>query len=106
VLTQTTAYSHYQNNAHNNDENHGRAECSHQRWPPLQRGNVSQSNLQVLNGIPYVVEEGWKWRGAPQLAATIADVSKEAGVSPASMLSSMYWEKSKTTRGNSLSNSR
>jgi hypothetical protein len=30
---------------------------------PLQRGNVSLSNLQVLNAILYVAEQGCKWRG-------------------------------------------
>jgi transposase len=32
---------------------------------PVQRGNVSLSNLQVLNAILYVVEHGCKWRGLP-----------------------------------------
>jgi hypothetical protein len=31
-----------------------------------QRGNVSMSNLQVLNAIPYVAEHGCKWRGLPK----------------------------------------
>ena len=31
----------------------------------LQRGNVSMSNLQVLNAILYVAEHGCKWRGLP-----------------------------------------
>ena len=30
---------------------------------PRQRGNVSLSNLQVLNAILYVAEHGCKWRG-------------------------------------------
>src|SRR4029077_17175439 len=30
---------------------------------PVQRGNVSLSNLQVLNAILYVAEQGCKWRG-------------------------------------------
>ena len=30
---------------------------------PTQRGNVSLSNLQVLNAILYVAEHGCKWRG-------------------------------------------
>jgi transposase len=30
---------------------------------PRQRGNVSLSNLQVLNAILYVAEQGCKWRG-------------------------------------------
>ena len=30
---------------------------------PVQRGNVSLSNLQVLNAILYVAEHGCKWRG-------------------------------------------
>ena len=33
---------------------------------PLQRGNVSLSNLSVLNAILYVAEHGCKWRGLPQ----------------------------------------
>ena len=32
---------------------------------PVQRGNVSMSNLQVLNAILYVAEHGCKWRGLP-----------------------------------------
>jgi transposase len=32
---------------------------------PRQRGNVSVSNLQVLNAILYVAEHGCKWRGLP-----------------------------------------
>ncbi len=31
---------------------------------PRQRGNVSMPNLQVLNAILYVAEQGCKWRGA------------------------------------------
>lgn len=33
---------------------------------PKQRGNVSISNLQVLNAILYVAEQGCKWRGLPK----------------------------------------
>ena len=33
---------------------------------PIQRGNVSLSNLQVLNAILYVTEQGCKWRGLPK----------------------------------------
>jgi len=33
---------------------------------PTQRGNVSLSNLQVLNAILYVAEHGCKWRGLPK----------------------------------------
>ena len=33
---------------------------------PVQRGNVSISNLQVLNAILYVAEQGCKWRGLPR----------------------------------------
>src|SRR6266853_576751 len=32
---------------------------------PRQRGNVSLSNLNVLNAILYVAEQGCKWRGLP-----------------------------------------
>jgi transposase len=33
---------------------------------PRQRGNVALSNLQVLNAILYVAEQGCKWRGLPK----------------------------------------
>lgn len=33
---------------------------------PRQRGNVSVTNLQVLNAILYVAEHGCKWRGLPK----------------------------------------
>ena len=33
---------------------------------PVQRGNVSTPNLQVLNAILYVAEHGCKWRGLPE----------------------------------------
>ncbi len=33
---------------------------------PRQRGNVSLSNLQVLNAFLYVAEQGCKWRGLPK----------------------------------------
>lgn len=33
---------------------------------PVQRGNVKLSNLQVLNAILYVAEQGCKWRGLPK----------------------------------------
>ena len=32
----------------------------------MQRGNVSLSNLGVLNAIPYVAEHGCKWHGMPK----------------------------------------
>ena len=32
---------------------------------PRQRGNVSLTNLAVLNAILYVAEQGCKWRGLP-----------------------------------------
>jgi transposase len=32
---------------------------------PIQRGNVKLKNLEVLNGILYVAEQGCKWRGLP-----------------------------------------
>ena len=32
---------------------------------PRQRGNVRLSNLQILNAILYVAEQGCKWRGLP-----------------------------------------
>ena len=33
---------------------------------PKQRGNVSLSNLQVVNAILFVAEHGCKWRGLPK----------------------------------------
>src|SRR4051795_113332 len=32
---------------------------------PVQRGNVSRSNLEVLNALLSVAEHGCKWRGLP-----------------------------------------
>ena len=32
---------------------------------PVQRGNVRLENLQVLNAILFVAEQGCKWRGLP-----------------------------------------
>ena len=32
----------------------------------MQRGNVRLSNLEVLNAILYVAEQGCKWRGLPR----------------------------------------
>ncbi|WP_243021171.1 IS5 family transposase [Simplicispira sedimenti] len=37
-----------------------------ERCLPRQRGNVSLSNLQVVNAILYVAEHGCKWRGLPK----------------------------------------
>src|SRR3979411_552780 len=33
---------------------------------PTQRGNVSLSNLRVLNAFLFVAEQGCKWRGLPR----------------------------------------
>jgi transposase len=33
---------------------------------PRQRGNVSMQNLQVINAMLYVAEQGCKWRGLPK----------------------------------------
>ena len=33
---------------------------------PKQRGNVSMTNLGLLNAILYVAEQGCKWRGLPK----------------------------------------
>jgi transposase len=33
---------------------------------PVQRGNVNLANIQVLNAILYVAEQGCKWRGLPK----------------------------------------
>ena len=38
----------------------------HDQTLPRQRGNVSLSNLQVINAILYVAEHGCKWRGLPK----------------------------------------
>ena len=43
-------------------------EADHERiapYLPVRRGNVSMSNLQVLNAILHVAEHGCKWRGLP-----------------------------------------
>ena len=32
---------------------------------PVQRGNVTLSNIDVLNAVLYVAEHGCKWRGLP-----------------------------------------
>jgi transposase len=37
-----------------------------QRWLPVQRGNVSVSNLRVLNAILYVAEHDCRWRNLPK----------------------------------------
>ena len=42
-------------------EQYSRIEC----YFPTQRGNVKNENLQVLNAILYVAENGCKWRGLP-----------------------------------------
>jgi transposase len=33
---------------------------------PRQRGNVSMTNLKLLNALLYVAEQGCKWRGLPK----------------------------------------
>ena len=33
---------------------------------PRQRGNVSMTNLELLNALLYVAEQGCKWRGLPK----------------------------------------
>lgn len=33
---------------------------------PVQRGNVKYSNVQVLNGMLYALENGGKWRQLPK----------------------------------------
>jgi transposase len=33
---------------------------------PRQRGNVSMTNLRLLNALLYMVEHGCKWRGLPE----------------------------------------
>ena len=42
-------------------------QCSRiEAFLPVQRGNVSLTNLQVVNAILYVAEHGCKWRGLPK----------------------------------------
>ena len=36
------------------------------KYLPRQRGNVSMSNLQFINAILYVTENGCKWRALPE----------------------------------------
>nr|WP_274517592.1 transposase [Desulfocurvibacter africanus] len=53
---------------------------------PRQRGNVSQDNLQVINAILYVLEQGCKWRGSKatgaSLPATTSSMSCTLAFSP------------------------
>lgn len=44
------------------EEQYARIEAS----LPVQRGNVSLTNLQFLNAVLYVAEHGCKWRGLPK----------------------------------------
>ena len=37
------------------------------KYLPRQRGNVSMSNLQLINAILYVTENGCKWRALPEI---------------------------------------
>jgi transposase len=39
---------------------------------PVQRGNMSLSNLQFLNAVLYVAEHGCKWRGLPKLLCRLS----------------------------------
>ena len=36
------------------------------KYLPTQRGNVSMTNLQLINAILYVTENGCKWRVSPK----------------------------------------
>ena len=36
------------------------------KYLPKQRGNVSMSNLRLINAILYVTENGCKWRALPE----------------------------------------
>ena len=36
------------------------------KYLPVQRGNVSMSNVQLINAILYVAENGCKWRSLPE----------------------------------------
>ena len=40
--------------------------CQIEHCLPKQRGNVSHTNLRVINAILYVAEHGCKWRGLPK----------------------------------------
>lgn len=37
-----------------------------EKYLPRQRGNVSMTNLQMINAILYVTENGCKWRALPK----------------------------------------
>ena len=37
-----------------------------EKYLPIQRGNVSMHNLQLINAILYVAENGCKWRALPK----------------------------------------
>ena len=37
-----------------------------EKYLPRQRGNVSMSNLQLINAILYITENGCKWRALPE----------------------------------------
>lgn len=37
-----------------------------EKYLPVQRGNVSMTNLQLINAILYVAENGCKWRALPK----------------------------------------
>ena len=37
-----------------------------EKYFPIQRGTVSMTNLQVINAILYVAENGCKWRALPK----------------------------------------
>ncbi len=37
-----------------------------EKYLPRQRGNVSMSNIQLINAILYVTENGCKWRALPE----------------------------------------
>jgi transposase len=45
---------------------------------PVQRGNVSMTNIQLLNAILYVAEQGCKWRGLPESLGKRDTVYKRA----------------------------
>ena len=37
-----------------------------EKYLPVQRGNVSMHNLQLINAIIYIAENGCKWRALPK----------------------------------------
>ena len=71
LSTRGPRYAEYQgvltlNNVYCADGNYTDAVQTIEALLPRQRGNVSLHNLQVLNAILHVAEQGCKWRGLPK----------------------------------------